>query len=63
MLPPSGDAPFLCKFRIQVLFPTLTLVVLSFISFFMDENALGDRMSITLTILLTLVALKITVSQ
>jgi hypothetical protein len=47
----------------NVLFPIFLLVFISFISFILDASALGERMTITLTLLLTLVALKYIVAQ
>lgn len=47
----------------NVVFPVFLLVLLSFISFFVDVQGLSDRMSITLTLVLTLIALKYVVTQ
>ena len=38
---------------------SFTLVTLSFFSFFVDESEITGRLSVTLTIVLTLVALKV----
>ena len=48
---------------LNVMLPVFILVTLSFISFFLDEADIAGRLSVTLTILLTLVALKVSGRQ
>eukprot|EP00798_Chlamydomonas_sp_ICE-L_P009580 gene9581-7506_t len=58
-----GDSFRVAFFVWNIMLPVFLLVLLSFISFIMDENNITDRMSVTLTLVLALVAFKFIVSQ
>lgn len=47
----------------NIVFPTFILVDLSFVSFLFQEKDLTDRLTVTLTLILTMFALKFAVSQ
>ena len=57
----NADATFTTRFHI--LFPQFLIDILSFCSYSVDISSPSDRLSVTLTLLLTAVAFKFVVSQ